>query len=106
MGTVSIPRDISAAMEQSHPGKWCRDCFVPPGALGITLHSTAQGPIVHSVKESSRLREHVSPGDLVIAVEDVDTKSHRAEDVMQMLMARRGHRRKITVLSDRNFVQP
>ena len=81
-----------------------RDCFVPPGALDILLLSTDQGPIVHSVKETSRLRHHVTEGDHVLAVDDVDTANRRAEDVMQLLMARRGHRRKITIASNNNNI--
>ena len=104
MKTISIVRDASLS-EPSHSNDEavvCRDCFVPPGALGIILHSTAQGPVVHSVKETSRLRTHVTPGDVVIAVDDVETKHSPAEEVMQMLMARRGLSRKITVLSSNN----
>ena len=98
MRTVSLRRDVP--MEASLAGAAsCRDCIVPPGALGIVLHTTDRGPVVHNVREGSTLLQHVTPGDCIIAVDDKDTKSCRAEEVMTMLMARRGYCRKITVLS-------
>ena len=79
----------------------CRDCYAPPGALGIILHTTNQGPIVHSIRDGSRLATHISPGDLIIAMNDIDTRFSKAEDVMQMLMDRRSQQRKLTVVSPR-----
>lgn len=104
MKSFSFVRDASSLgpLSSNDEALVCRDCFVPPGALGIVLHSTAQGPVVHSVKETSRLRTHVAPGDVVIAVDDVETKNSGAEEVMHMLMARRGSSRKITVVSFNN----
>lgn len=46
----------------------CRDCYAPPGKLNIVIHSTKDGPTVHSVKPGSSLEGHIFPGDLIIAV--------------------------------------
>ena len=76
----------------------CRDCYAPPGRLNIVIHSTKDGPAVHTVKEESALKGHIFPGDLIISVDNVDTRSYTAEDVMKMMAARSEMERKITVL--------
>jgi hypothetical protein len=76
----------------------CRDCFAPPGKLKIVIHSTKDGPAVHTVKKGSSLEGHVFPGDLIISVDNVDTRSYTAEQVMKMMTSKTRFERKITVL--------
>jgi hypothetical protein len=76
----------------------CRDCYAPPGKLHIVIHSTKDGPAVHTVKEGSSLEGHIFPGDLIISVDNIDTRSYTAEQVMKMMAAKGNQERKITVL--------
>jgi hypothetical protein len=76
----------------------CRDCYAPPGRLNIVIHSTKDGPAVHTVKEGSSLEGHIFPGDLIISVNNIDTRSYTAEQVMKMMAAKSDSERKITVL--------
>ena len=76
----------------------CRDCFAPPGKLQIVIHSTKDGPAVHTVKPGSSLEGHIFPGDLIIGVDNIDTRAYTAEQVMKMMAAKSGFERKITVL--------
>jgi hypothetical protein len=76
----------------------CKDCFAPPGKLHIVIHSTKDGPAVHTVKEGSSLEGEIFPGDLIISVDNVDTRSFTAEQVMKMMATKGGKERKITVL--------
>ena len=76
----------------------CRDCYAPPGKLNIVIHSTKDGPAVHTVKEGSSLEGHIFPGDLIISVDNVDTRSYTAEEVMKMMASKSDQERKITVL--------
>jgi len=76
----------------------CRDCYAPPGKLKIVIHSTKDGPAVHTVKEGSSLQGHIFPGDLIISVDNEDTRAYTAEQVMKMMTKRFKHERKITVL--------
>ena len=62
------------------------------------IHSTKDGPAIHTVKKDSSLEGHVFPGDLIISVDNVDTRSYTAEQVMKMMTARTKYERKITVL--------
>lgn len=76
----------------------CRDCYAPPGKLKIVIHSTKDGPAVHTVKKGSSLEGHIFPGDLIISVDNIDTRSYSAEQVMKMMTAKTRFERKITVL--------
>jgi hypothetical protein len=76
----------------------CRDCYAPPGKLHIVIHSTKDGPAVHTVKNGSSLEGHIFPGDLIISVDNVDTRSFTAEQVMKMMASKSDRERKITVL--------
>jgi len=76
----------------------CKDCFAPPGKLHIVIHSTKDGPAVHTVKEGSSLEGKIFPGDLIISVDDIDTRSFKAEQVMKMMAKKGDKERKITVL--------
>ncbi len=76
----------------------CRDVIAPPGKLRITIHSTKDGPAIHSVKEGSILEGHIFPGDLIVAVDDTDTRAWCAEDVMAMMSQSSSKERKLTVL--------
>jgi hypothetical protein len=75
-----------------------RDCFAPPGKLQIVIHSTKDGPAVHTVKDGSSLGGEIFPGDLIISVDNLDTRTCTAEEVMKMMASRGDHERKITVL--------
>ena len=50
------------------------------------------------MKPDSALTGHLFPGDLIISVDDVDTRSFTAEQVMMMMTERARYERKITVL--------
>jgi len=76
----------------------CRDVYAPPGKLQIVITSTKDGPCVHTVKRTSALEGHVHPGDLIVAVDDVDARTYSAEEVMKTLTSKAEFERKITVL--------
>lgn len=76
----------------------CRDCYAPPGKLHIVIHTTKDGPAVHSIREGSALEGHLFPEDLIVAVDDIDTRSYPAEEVIKMLSDKMDSERKITVL--------
>lgn len=75
------------------------DCYAPPGPLGIVIDTTADGPVIHSLKPTSQLLGLINAGDLVIALDDIDTRGMTAATVTR-LMAKRSQQpqRKITLL--------
>jgi hypothetical protein len=76
----------------------CRDIIAPPGKLQIIIHSTKDGPAIHSVKPGSVLEGKVFSGDLIVAINDTDTRSYDAEGVMELMARRSAQERKLTVL--------
>ena len=78
------------------------DCYAPPGPLGIVIDTTPEGPMVHSLKPTSRLAGLLQPGDLVVGLDDIDTRGMTAATLTR-LMAKRSQQaqRKITLLSAR-----
>jgi hypothetical protein len=95
MARGAASKDDSMSVHQSIV---CRDCFAPPGKLKIIIHSTKDGPAVHTVKQGSSLEGHIFAGDLIISVDNVDTRTFSAEQVMKMMTAKTRFERKITVL--------
>ena len=76
------------------------DVFAPSGPLGIVVDTTKDGPVVHSLKSTSPLLGLVSPGDLIVGLDDMDTRSMTAATLTR-LMAKRSHQpeRKVTLLA-------
>lgn len=80
------------------------DVFAPPGPIGIVVDTTKDGPAVHSLKRTSPMLGLINAGDLIIALDDVDTRGMTAATLTQ-LMARKATQkeRKITLLSIDNL---
>jgi len=76
----------------------CRDCYAPPGKLNIVIHSTKDGPAVHEVKDDSCLQGSIYPGDLIISVDDIDTRAFTAAQLMKTMAEKSQSERKIAVL--------
>ena len=74
----------------------CRDCYVPQGEFKIEIVSTVDGPMINSVDEE--LLGHLGKGDLIIAVDDIDTRTQSAADVDAMITSKSNLERKLTVL--------
>ena len=80
----------------------CRDIIAPPGKLGMIIHSTKDGPAVHSIKPDSALEGQLFTGDLLVAVDGVDTRTSSAEDVMEIMTSKMDFERKITAIHFKN----
>lgn len=74
----------------------CRDVYVPPGDFKIDITSTIDGPMINSVEK--QFNGHVAKGDLIIAVDDSDTRALSAEEVLSMIKSRTHLETKLTVL--------
>ena len=63
------------------------DIIAPPGKLGIIIDTCSEGPIVHSVKPNSPLDGLIFKGDLVIAVDDEDTREWSAHYLTKLMVS-------------------
>jgi hypothetical protein len=76
----------------------CRDVLAPPGKLQIIIRSTKDGPAILHVKPGSVLNGQIFAGDLIVSVNDIDTRTFDAEGVMKLMANSSNVERKITVL--------
>lgn len=76
-----------------------RECYAPPGKLGVVIDSTSKGPVVHEVKGGSPLEGIVFPGDRIIAIDGEDTRTLPASMVTKIMAAKKDQQRRMTLLS-------
>lgn len=76
------------------------DVFAPPGPIGMVVDTTRDGPVVHTLKSTSPLIGLIYPGDLIVGLDDMDTRSMTAATLTR-LMAKKSQQteRKITLLA-------
>lgn len=74
------------------------DVKCPPGKLGIIIDTCSEGPIVHSVKQTSPLEGLIFKGDLVVAVDDEDTREWSAHYLTKLVAKKSMYERKISVM--------
>ena len=72
--------------------------IAPEGKLGIIIDTCNMGPIVHSVKANSPLEGLIQEGDLVVGVDDEDTREWSAHYLTKLVAKKSNCERKITVL--------
>ena len=60
----------------------------PPGPLGILIDSSKDGPSIFSIKDTSPLKHLVEPGDVILSVDGVDTKSMDAVAVANWISSK------------------
>lgn len=76
------------------------DVLAPPGAIGIVVDTTKDGPCVHSLKPTSPLLGLITPGDLIIALDGQDTSGMTAATLTRLMAQKSMQReRKITLLT-------
>jgi len=75
-GAAHPPMEIPmmGGRKKGNGNKISRECFAPPGKLGIVIDTTPEGPVIHKVNPGSPLEGIVWPGDIIIAIDDVDTR--------------------------------
>ena len=80
------------------------DVFAPPGYIGIIVDTTKHGPVVHSLKPTSPMLGLINPGDLIVGLDDQDTRSMTAATLTK-LMAKKANQkeRKITLLAASDY---
>jgi hypothetical protein len=80
------------------------DVFAPSGPIGIVVDTSKEGPAVHSLKSTSPMLGLISPGDLIIALDDEDTRDMTAASLTRLMAKKsRAKERKITLLAIENF---
>ena len=76
------------------------DVFAPPGPIGIVVDSTDKGPTVHGLKNTSPMIGLIAPGDLIVGLDDLDTRGMTAATLTRLMAQKANQKeRKITLLT-------
>jgi hypothetical protein len=79
-----------------------RDVQIPPGKLGVSIDTTADGPVVRRVKSDSPLQGILFPGDIILAVDGESTREMSGSAITSLMVRTAGNVRSLTVLSASN----
>jgi C-terminal processing protease CtpA/Prc len=90
----------SHAMSSLRQNMVSRTVVAPPGKLGIVIDTTLEGPVVHKINPQSPLEGILFPGDIIVAIDDVDTRAMSASAITALMVRTANLRRKLTVLSE------
>lgn len=92
----------SLSMLESRAGLY--DVFAPAGPIGIVVDTTKDGPSVHSLKQTSPMLGLINPGDLIVALDDIDTRAMTAATLTRLMAQKANQKeRKITLLASENL---
>ena len=82
----------------SDPQNELYECSAPPGPLGIVIDSTPLGPRVKSLNPMSSLFDSMSPGDIIVGIDDIDTVGMEAAEFWQLVSRKANQRRRILTM--------
>lgn len=99
-GSVDVASVTSGALSSLRHNMIARTVMIPPGKLGIVVDTTLEGPVVNHVNESSPVVGLLFAGDIIVAVDDVDTRAMGASAIENLMKKTSDKRRKVTVLSE------
>lgn len=80
------------------------DVLAPSGALGIVVDTTKDGPAVHSLKQTSPMLGLINPGDLIVGLDNQDTRGMTAATLTRLMASKSQQKeRKISLLAADNY---
>ncbi|KAL3803229.1 hypothetical protein ACHAWO_005586 [Cyclotella atomus] len=82
----------------SDPNNELYECHAPPGPLGIVIDSTPLGPRVKSLNPMSSLFNTMSPGDIIVGIDDIDTVGMEAAEFWQLVSRKANQRKRILTM--------
>jgi len=99
-GSVSEYTSTSESESNLTSRLFSRTIVAPPGKLGIVIDTTLEGPVVHTVNSQSPLAGTLFPGDIIVAVNDVDTRAMTASAITALMLQTSLSQRTLAVLSE------
>jgi len=99
-GGESTTLDDQTTEFSARPNMVSRKVLAPPGKLGIVIDTTLEGPVVHRVNDGSPLDGLVFPGDIIVAIDEVDTRAMSASAITALMVKTAHQERNLTVLSE------
>ena len=74
------------------------ECHAPSGPLGIVVDTTPLGPRVRSLNPLSPIFGKLSPGDVIVGVDEVDTVGMEAGEFWQIVSRKANQQRQILTI--------
>ena len=74
------------------------ECHAPSGPLGIVVDTTPLGPRVRSLNPLSPIFGKISPGDVIVGVDDTDTVGMEAGEFWQLASRKANQQRRILTI--------
>lgn len=96
--TSVTSQDFSFRNLLSDPHNELYECHAPPGPLGIVIDSTPLGPRVKSLNPMSSLFNTMSPGDIIVGIDDIDTVGMEAAEFWQLVSRKANQRKRILTM--------
>lgn len=98
--TAGFAAGAGASVDDSAASKrYARTVVAPAGKLGIVIDTTLEGPVVHRVNPGSPLEGVLFPGDIIVAIDDVDTRAMSASSITALMIKTANKKRNLTVQS-------
>jgi len=106
---VSAPtatdNELESAMDPGHENeaesiRRIRTVIAPSGKLGLIIDTTSEGPIVHKLKPDSPMKGLLFPGDIIVSIDNVDTKAMSAKAISTIMTNTATEKRTLTVVQD------
>jgi PDZ domain len=95
----SVVSSFSRPSDTTLPLVVQRTLKAPPGRLGLTLAVTSDGPKVRSIRKGSPVEGLLFVGDIVVAINDTDTRTLSIPSIYNLLQQSNDLQRSITVLT-------
>jgi len=93
----SLVQATGALQPGSQAEAGTRKVIAPPGKLGIVVDSAEAGPTVFKIKDFSPLKGVLFEGDILLAIDDVNTKGMSAAEISAVMAKKGGAKRTLTV---------
>ena len=90
----------SHAMSSLRQNMVSRTVIAPPGKLGIVIDTTLEGPVVHKINPQSPLEGLLFAGDIIVGIDEVDTRAMSASAITALMVRTANTRRILHVLSE------
>lgn len=96
---ADIPQDMSDETSK-RSNMVTREVDAPPGKLGIVIDTTLEGPVIHKVNATSPLDGLLFPGDIIIGIDDIDTRAMSASAITALMVKTANKRRRLKVMAE------
>lgn len=97
--TLSTGEETASSMMTLRANMSSRMVHAPIGKIGIVIDTTPEGPVVHSVKPTSPVLGQVFPGDMIISVNNEDTRAMSAIALTDLMTRTNDVERELVILS-------